>query len=93
LRIDHRSGFTALLSGCSTTTWSDHVPVPHWFGTPFQDREAVLLAIPPGTPVARAEAVMRAHGMDLWCRQRQDYQSSLTFHRFRGELQPAAEDS
>jgi hypothetical protein len=50
----------ALLSGCSSTTWSEHVQVPNWFGTPFQDREAVLLAIPPGTPVAQAFQVSAA---------------------------------
>jgi hypothetical protein len=84
---------SALLVGCSASNvWTENVQVPNWFGTPFQDREAALLQIPPGTPVAKAEAIMRAHGMDLWCRQRQDYQMSLTFHKYRGEMQPAWED-
>lgn len=71
----------ALLVGCGMTKpWADQFTTPNPFGLLFHDKREVLEHIPIGTPMDKAEAVMRAHGFQKWSSQSQHGQLTLVFH-------------
>jgi hypothetical protein len=71
---------SVLVAGCASNPIAQEVRLPNPFGTPFTDQQAVLAAIPVGTPVEKAEAVLRAHGFEQWRSQRQGSKVTLVYH-------------
>jgi hypothetical protein len=73
----------ALVVGCATTgPFAERCRIPNLFGTPFQDRQAVLTQIPLGTPVEQAQVVLRAHRFEQWSSQQQYGRQTLVYHVF-----------
>jgi hypothetical protein len=84
----------ALLAGCASTgPVADQFKVCNPFGTLFRTKEEVLRDIPVGTPAAKAQAAMRAHGFEEYCSQRQKDRQALVYHVYDpGRLRTPSRD-
>jgi hypothetical protein len=70
-----------LVAGCGAIgPVIDEFKFTNPLGSPFRNEQELFNQIPIGTPVENVPAVMRAHGFELWCSQRQADRLALTYH-------------